>query len=839
MVDFKYKVTDIAKDFGISTKKVIETFAELTGETRKTGATFEENEVNALLEALTRETAVKDLGEYLASGKEPQPVKQETKKPEAKPQAKKEEPKPEAAKPQPKQPEAPKAEPKAEQAKPAQNAQPKAAQPKPVQQEKRNAQRNDHQPAEKRSEKRVTMQELASETGIKEPVATEQVKVDRAQVSVDTRTVDVNVDKFSARYDDLADSRNMPSKRKNAPTGKKEKFNNRNNRRGQQFGRRRETEAERLQRIQLEKARNAQLKISIPDEITVGELATRLKQNVAKVVAKFMQMGEMHAASDVIDFDSAALIAEEFHAKVEHEVHVSIEERLFTQEEDSADQLVERPPVVVVMGHVDHGKTSILDRIRSTNVTAGEAGGITQAIGAYQVNVNGSPVTFLDTPGHEAFTAMRARGADMTDIAVLVVAADDGIMPQTIESINHAKAANVKLIVAINKMDKPTANPERVKEQLTKYEIVPEDWGGETACIPVSAATGAGIQDLLERIVLEAEVMELKANPNRRAKGAVVEARLDKGQGTIATLLVQNGTLHKGDCLIAGTAVGRVRTMRNDKGVEIESAGPSTPVEITGLTEVPTAGDIFEAVEDERLARELADKRTTEAKEKQFAAYTKVTLDNLFDQMAQNDMKELPIVVKADVQGSAEAVKQSLEKLSNDEVRVRVIHAGVGAISKSDVSLADASNAIIIGFNVRPDAVAKAEAEQAGVEMRMYRVIYDAINDVSDAMKGMLAPKVREVALGEAQVRQVYKISSVGTVSGCRVTSGKITRDAQLRLVRDGIVICEDAIASLKRFKDDAKEVAEGYECGITLQKFSDVKEGDVFECFKLEEYRD
>ena len=839
MVDFKYKVTDIAKDFGISTKKVIETFAELTGETRKTGATFEENEVNALLEALTRETAVKDLGEYLASGKEPQPVKQETKKPEAKPQAKKEEPKPEAAKPQPKQPEAPKAEPKAEQAKPAQNVQPKAAQPKPAQQEKRNDKRNDNKQAEKRSEKRVTMQELANETGIKEPVATEQVKVDRAQVSVDTRTVDVNVDKFSARYDDLADSRNMPSKRKNAPTGKKEKFNNRNNRRGQQFGRRRETEAERLQRIQLEKARNAQLKISIPDEITVGELATRLKQNVAKVVAKFMQMGEMHAASDVIDFDSAALIAEEFHAKVEHEVHVSIEERLFTQEEDSADQLVERPPVVVVMGHVDHGKTSILDRIRSTNVTAGEAGGITQAIGAYQVNVNGSPVTFLDTPGHEAFTAMRARGADMTDIAVLVVAADDGIMPQTIESINHAKAANVKLIVAINKMDKPTANPERVKEQLTKYEIVPEDWGGETACIPVSAATGAGIQDLLERIVLEAEVMELKANPNRRAKGAVVEARLDKGQGTIATLLVQNGTLHKGDCLIAGTAVGRVRTMRNDKGVEIESAGPSTPVEITGLTEVPTAGDIFEAVEDERLARELADKRTTEAKEKQFAAYTKVTLDNLFDQMAQNDMKELPIVVKADVQGSAEAVKQSLEKLSNEEVRVRVIHAGVGAVSKSDVSLADASNAIIIGFNVRPDAVAKAEAEQAGVEMRMYRVIYDAINDVSDAMKGMLAPKVREVALGEAQVRQVYKISSVGTVSGCRVTSGKITRDAQLRLVRDGIVICEDAIASLKRFKDDAKEVAEGYECGITLQKFSDVKEGDVFECFKLEEYRD
>ena len=842
MVDFKYKVTDIAKDFGISTKKVIETFAELTGETRKTGATFEENEVNALMEALTRETAVKDLGEYLASGKEPQPVKQETKKPEAKPQAKKEAPKPEAAKPQPKQPkqpEAPKAEPKAEQAKPAQNAQPKAAQPKPVQQEKRNEKRNDNKQAEKRSEKRVTMQELASETGIKEPVATEQVKVDRAQVSVDTRTVDVNVDKFSARYDDLADSRNMPSKRKNAPTGKKEKFNNRNNRRGQQFGRRRETEAERLQRIQLEKARNAQLKISIPDEITVGELATRLKQNVAKVVAKFMQMGEMHAASDVIDFDSAALIAEEFHAKVEHEVHVSIEERLFTQEEDSADQLVERPPVVVVMGHVDHGKTSILDRIRSTNVTAGEAGGITQAIGAYQVNVNGSPVTFLDTPGHEAFTAMRARGADMTDIAVLVVAADDGIMPQTIESINHAKAANVKLIVAMNKMDKPTANPERVMEGLTKYGIITEDWGGDVACIPVSALTGMGINDLLERIALEAEVMELKANPNRRAKGAVVEARLDKGQGPIATILVQNGTLHSGDVIIAGTAVGRVRTMRSDKGQLLTDAGPSTPVEITGLTAVPEAGDLFEAVEDERLARELAEQRIAAAKEKQFSSFQKVTLDNLFSQMAQNDMKELAIVVKADVQGSAEAVKQSLEKISNDEVRVRVIHAGVGAISKSDVDLADASNAIIIGFNVRPDNVAKEEAAATKVEMRMYRVIYDAINDVTDAMKGMLAPKFREVSLGELQVRQVYKISNVGTVAGCRVTSGKITRDSKVRVVRDGIVIAEDEIASLKRFKDDAKEVAEGYECGVTLEKFADVKEGDVYEAFKMEEYRD
>ena len=821
-MDFKYKIADVAKEFGVPAKKVIETVTGVTGEAYKTGGTFEEKELNVLLETLTRENAEASLDAYLASGKE-----------EAKPAPKPEQKKPEQKKPEPKKADKPAA--KAEQPKPV--AKPEAKQePKP---EQKKDSRKPEKQAEKRNEKRVTLQELAADTGIKEPVKTEQVQVNRAQVSVDTRTVDVNVDKFNARYDDLADSRNMPSKRKNQPTGKKEKFNNRNNRRGQQFGRRRETEAERLQRIQLEKARNAQLKISIPDEITVGELATRLKQSAAKVVAKFMQMGEMHAISDVVDFDTAALIAEEFHAKVEHEVHVSIEERLFVQEEDNAADLVERPPVVVVMGHVDHGKTSILDAIRKTNVTKGEAGGITQAIGAYQVKSNDSVITFLDTPGHEAFTSMRARGANMTDIAVLVVAADDGIMPQTIESINHAKAANVKLIVAINKMDKPTANPERVKEQLTKYEIVPEDWGGDVACIPVSAVTGMGISDLLERIVLEAEVMELKANPSRRGKGAVVEARLDKGQGPIATLLVQNGTLHKGDCLIAGTAVGRVRTMRNDKGQEITEAGPSTPVEITGLTEVPEAGELFEAVEDERLARELADKRTTEAKEKQFAAYTKVTLDNLFDQMAANDMKELPIIVKADVQGSAEAVKQSLEKISNDEVRVRVIHAGVGAISKSDVSLADASNAIIIGFNVRPDAVAKAEAEQTGVEMRMYRVIYDAINDVSDAMKGMLAPKVREVALGEAQVRQVYKISSVGTVAGCRVTDGKITRDAQLRLVRDGIVICEDAIASLKRFKDDAKEVAAGFECGITLAKFQDIKEGDVFECFKMEEYRD
>ena len=579
--------------------------------------------------------------------------------------------------------------------------------------------------------------------------------------------------------------------------------------------------------------------ITLPEKMTIRELADHMKVQPSVIVKKLFMKGQMVTVNQEVDFDAAEEIALEFNYICEPEEKVDVIAELLKEDEENPEDMVARPPVVCVMGHVDHGKTSLLDAIRKTNVTAGEAGGITQAIGAYQVKVNDSLITFLDTPGHEAFTSMRARGANMTDIAVLVVAADDGIMPQTIESINHAKAANVKLIVAMNKMDKPTANPERVMEGLTKYGIITEDWGGDVACIPVSALTGMGINDLLERIALEAEVMELKANPNRRAKGAVVEARLDKGQGPIATILVQNGTLHSGDVIIAGTAVGRVRTMRSDKGQLLNDAGPSTPVEITGLTAVPEAGDLFEAVEDERLARELAEQRVAAAKEKQFSSFQKVTLDNLFSQMAQNDMKELAIVVKADVQGSAEAVKQSLEKISNEEVRVRVIHAGVGAISKSDVDLADASNAIIIGFNVRPDNVAKEEAAATKVEMRMYRVIYDAINDVTDAMKGMLAPKFREVSLGELQVRQVYKISNVGTVAGCRVTSGKITRDSKVRVVRDGIVITEDEIASLKRFKDDVKEVAEGYECGVTLAKFADVKEGDVYEAFKMEEYRD
>ena len=656
---------------------------------------------------------------------------------------------------------------------------------------------------------------------------------------VDTRTVDVNLDKFNEKYTELAGTKNVENRRKPTPAGNKQKFSNNKNRGRQPFQKKRETEAERLQRIQLEKARKAQLKVQIPDEITVGELASRLKQTASNVIKKLMGLGVMASVSQAVDFDTAAIVAEEFGAKVEKEVHVTIEERLFEVEEDNAADLVERPPVVVVMGHVDHGKTSILDAIRKTHVTAGEAGGITQHIGAYQVVAGGKTITFLDTPGHEAFTSMRARGANMTDIAVLVVAADDGIMPQTVESINHAKAAQVSVIVAINKMDKPTANPERVMEQLTQYELVPEQWGGDVICVPVSALTGQGIPDLLENINLVAEVRELKANPNRRAKGAVVEARLDKGQGPVATILVQNGTLHKGDCIIAGTAVGRVRTMKNDKGQFIETAGPSTPVEITGLTEVPAAGDLFDAVADEKLARELADKRAAEAKERQFSTYQKVTLDNLFSQIAEGERKELDIIVKADVQGSAEAVKQSLEKISNDEVRVKVIHTGVGAVNKSDVMLANASGAIIIGFNVRPDPVAKEEAAQAEVEMRMYRVIYDAINDVTDAMKGMLAPKIREVEQGRLEVRQVYKISSVGLVAGSYVLEGKITRTSKIRVVRDGIVVTEDEIASLRRFKDDVKEVAQGYECGVTLEKFSDIKEGDIFEAYILEEYRD
>ena len=650
---------------------------------------------------------------------------------------------------------------------------------------------------------------------------------------IDTRAAHVNIDKYNEKYDNLASE-----KIKTENIIKKQKFTQRSQYRGKSKNSRKETEAERLKRIAMER-KNKPITVQIPDEITVGELASRLKATAAEVIKKLMMMGTMASINDVIDFDTASLVAMEFHAKIEKEVVVSIEERIIDDSEDTSDNLVTRAPVVVVMGHVDHGKTSLLDAIRSADVISTEAGGITQHIGAYRVNINGNDITFLDTPGHEAFTTMRARGAQVTDIAILVVAADDGIMPQTVEAINHAKAAGVSIIVAINKMDKPGANPDNVKQQLTEYEIVPEEWGGDTPCIPISAKKKQGIDELLEMVTLIAEMKELKANPDRAGKGTVIEARLDKGRGPIATLLVQNGTLHVGDILVAGTSVGRVRAMMNDKGERVKFAGPSMPVEITGLDSVPSGGDTFNAVSDERLARELVEERKNHQKEEQFNAQTKVTLDNLFDQMQQGDIKELKVIVKADVQGSVEAVRQSLMKISNQEVRVNVIHGAVGAINESDVMLANASNAIIVGFNVRPDPVAAANAERCGVEMRLYRVIYECIEEITAAIKGMLAPKVREVELGRAECRQVYKISNVGTISGSYVVSGKITRNANIRVVRDGIVVAEDKLASLKRFKDDAKEVAQGYECGIALEKFNDIKEGDIFEAFTMEEYRE
>ena len=680
--------------------------------------------------------------------------------------------------------------------------------------------------AQKRGERLHVEVELSSDTA----TTTEKRR------TVDTRGSYVDLDKYNQRYEQIAPAGKYS---KDNYSTKKQKINQKSAQRNKQkYSNKRETEQDRLRRLELEKARKQQLKVRIPESIVVSELASRLKVTATEVIKKLMGLGVMASINEEIDFDTACLVAEELGAKVEKEVIVTIEERLI-EEEDESDNTEERSPVVVVMGHVDHGKTSILDYIRHANIAAGEAGGITQHIGAYQVTCNGKEITFLDTPGHEAFTAMRARGANITDIAILVVAADDGIMPQTVESINHAKAAGVSLIVAINKMDKEGANPDRVKEELTKYDLVCEDWGGDVMCVPVSAKTGEGIDELLEDVLLIAEMQELKANPNRRAKGTVIEARLDKGRGPVATLLVQNGTLHTGDVILAGTSVGKVRVMTNDKGAVVHEAGPSVPVEITGLAEVPAAGDVFDVVEDERLAKTLVEQRKHEAKQAKFSEYQKVTLDNLFSQIAEGEMKELAIIVKADVQGSVEAVKQSLEKIQNDEVRVRVIHGGVGAINESDVMLADASNAIIIGFNVRPDPLAEETAARDHVEIRTYRVIYDAIEDVETAMKGMLAPKFREVVMGRIEVRHVYKISSVGAVAGAYVLSGKVTRQCKIRVVRDGIVIAEDKMSSLKRFKDDVKEVTESYECGITLEKFRDFKEGDIFEAFIMEEYQD
>lgn len=802
----KYKVRDVAKDLGVSVKEISDILEKNCGVTKKAMATLEESELNIVFDAVTQKNNVANLDKYFASrNKTAEPAKAEV---------------------------------KAE--KKANNKDSKDNKPNG----RKNDRKSDNKDNKAEGKKQNKVQDKPAKQTKAEPkaeskpveITSEEETSTRKRRVIDTRAVNVDVERYNQKYDDLA---NASSKMRSTDnTVKKQKFTNRSQKqKGRRQGKR-ETEQERLKRIALER-KQKQMTIQIPDEIVVQELALRLKATVAEVVKKAFLMGTMVTATDTIDFDTASLIAMEFHAKVEKEVVVTIEERIIDDSEDDDTNLVERAPVVVVMGHVDHGKTSILDAIRHANVTAGEAGGITQHIGAYRVEINGKPITFLDTPGHEAFTTMRARGAQVTDIAILVVAADDGIMPQTVEAINHAKAAGVSVIVAINKMDKVGANPENVKQQLTEYELVPEEWGGDTPCIPVSAKTKEGLDDLLEMVTLIAEMKELKANPDRAAKGTVIEARLDKGRGPIATVLVQNGTLHQGDIVIAGTCVGRVRVMVNDKGERVKEAGPSVPVEITGLAEVPQGGDIFNAVSDEKLARELVEQRKASQKEEQFKAQTKVTLDNLFDQMKLGEVKELQIIVKADVQGSVEAVKQSLEKLSNDEVRVNVIHGGVGAINESDVMLAEASNAIIVGFNVRPDSVAAANAESAGVDMRLYRIIYDCIEEIEAAMKGMLAPKTREVVLGTAECRNVIKIKSVGTISGSYVKSGKIVRNAGVRVIRDGIVIAEDTIASLQRFKDAVKEVNEGYECGIGLERFNDIKEGDLFEAYTIEEYRD
>ena len=771
----KYRVKEVAADFGVTPKDIAEIVGKYFEKPRSNTQVLTDEQLNVVFDAITQKHQIASLEQVFAVA--PQAKKTEPKKAEA--------PKPAA---QPAQGSAPAAN-----AAPAAQSADKAAKP---QQEQR------------KRERRV----------------------------VDTSAVTVNADRFDDRVDVLISERaqnfsggkqKIASKNKNkAKGGKKPAFGSKQ----------RNEEQEKMRRLRLEVIKKTPLTVKIPDEITVGELASRMKKTATEVIKTLLKNGVMATINQTIDFDTAEFVATEMGCKVEREVVVTIEERLIDDHQDTEDELVPRSPVVVVMGHVDHGKTSLLDYIRNAHVASGEAGGITQHIGAYTVEINGKPITFLDTPGHAAFTSMRARGAMCTDIAILVVAADDGIMPQTVEAINHAKAANIPIIVAVNKMDKHGANAENIKQELTKYDLIPEEWGGDTIVCPISAKTGMGIDQLLEMVILTAEMQELKANPNRSAHGAVIEARLDKGRGPIATLLVQNGTLHQGDIIIAGTAVGRVRMMTNDKGQKLTSAGPSVPVEITGLGEVPGAGANFNAVADERLARELVEQRKAEEKAKANEPISKVSLEDLFSQIQAGEMKNLNIIVKADVQGSVEAVKASLEKISNDEVRVRVIHGAVGAINESDVMLASTSNAIIVGFNVRPDAAARDSAARAHVDMRMYRVIYDAINEIEAAMKGMLAPKFRENVIGHAEIRQTFKVSNVGTVAGCYVTDGKIQRSCEARIVRDGIVIHEGHLASLQRFKDAVKEVASGYECGLNFEKFNDIKEGDVVEAYVMEQ---
>ena len=774
----KYRLREVAADFGMSPKEVSEIVAKYYEKPKSNTQVLTDDELNAVFDHITKNNQISSLEVVFA----------------VKP---KEEPKAEA--------------PKAEETKAPQAAAKPAQQAKP--------------------------QQTAPAAKVDAPAKPKEPERKRERRVVDTSAVQVNTNRF-------ADVDNLISERAQNFQGGKQRIGGKGNKQQKQQGNKfkgnksRNEEQEKLRRLQMEVARKAPTLVKIPDEITVGELASRMKKTAGEVIKLLMKNGILAAINQTIDFDTAEFVATELGCKVEREVTVTIEEQIIDDHIDTAEELVTRAPVVVVMGHVDHGKTSTLDAIRKTSVTAGEAGGITQHIGAYTVDVDGNMITFRDTPGHAAFTSMRARGAKSTDIAILVVAADDGIMPQTVESINHAKAANVPIIVAINKMDKPTANPDKIKEQLTKYDLIPEEWGGDTIICPISAKTGMGLDNLLEMVILTAEVQELKANPNRRAKGTVIEARLDKNRGPVATLLVQNGTLKQGDIVIAGTAVGRVRVMTNDKGRTVKAAGPSIPVEITGLADVPAPGDEFNAVTDERMARELVEQRRQAEKDAAANAMQKVTLDNLFAKMREGEMKELCLIVKADVQGSAEAVKASLEKISNEEVRVKVIHAGVGAINESDILLASTAGAIIVGFNVRADAGAQASAQRTAVDMRFYRVIYDAIDEIEAAMKGMLAPKFQEVVIGHAEVRQTYKVSAVGTVCGCMVKDGKITRDAQVRILRDNIVIHEGEVGSLQRFKDAVKEVTAGYECGMTVAKFNDIKEGDIFECFAMEEIK-
>ncbi len=814
----KYRVREVAKDFDVTSKVITEILAKYGTAPKSTMQVLTDGELNIIFDYLTFHNQIESLDEVFAGAKQktpeppPAPPVQEVKEtkeakaPQAQ-QGQKQPPQGQAGKkPQEKQP------PQAQGGKP-QEKQPSQGQPA-AQAQQPQAQQGQKQPSQGQGERK------------------DSSKVPQKRV-IDTRGTTLNTAKYDERLDKF-----VPDKLANAKQGK-EKFANRKDKRQPQTAasgaKRRQEQRAQMQKLQLEIAKKAPTKVEIPDEISVGELASRMKKTGAEVVRALVRNKIMASLSDVIDYETAALIAMELGCKVEHEVVVTIEEKLIDDHEDAPEELKPRSPVVVVMGHVDHGKTSLLDKIRNAHVAEGEAGGITQHIGAYQVEIKGKTITFLDTPGHEAFTSMRARGAMVTDVAILVVAADDGIMPQTIEAINHAKAAEIPIVVAINKMDKPGANPQNVKQQLTNYDLLPEDWGGDTICCEVSARTGEGIDNLLEMVALTAEMRELRANPDRKAKGTVIEARLDKGRGPIATVLVQNGTLHSGDILIAGMTVGRVRTMINDKGQRLTDAGPSVPVEITGLRDAPNAGDIFNVVDDERMARELVEQRKEENKQATTGGERKVSLNDLFAQIKEGELKELTLIVKADVQGSVEAVKSSLEKLSNDEVRVRVIHGAVGAINESDIMLAATSNAIIVGFNVRPDAAARDSAARNGVDMRMYRVIYDCIQEISDAMKGMLAPQFREVLTGHAEIRQTYHVSKVGTIAGCYMQDGKIVRSSGVRVVRDGIVVHEGELASLRRFKDDVKEVAEGYEFGCSIEKFNDLKEGDIIEAFVME----